>query len=221
MLLYISQGLKALRLAFSPAIIIEDLYLQRFFHRLENAEIVLKSIFKAMINKDIKMERMSDYIKEYATQTESFSLEFNVNSREGGSDSPRYKPVNELSLGQKVVAMLSFVLGYSTYSNDYRPLIIDQPEDNLDSQYIYKHLVKTLRSVKEMRQVIIATHNATIVTNAKADQICVMESDNNHGWIKATGYPSEVKIKKHILNYLEGGQDSFKHKMDTYKEALR
>ena len=43
-----------------------------------------------------------------------------------------FKSVKELSLGQKVVAMLSFVLSYSDYSNDYTPLIIDQPEDNLD-----------------------------------------------------------------------------------------
>lgn len=81
-----------------------------------------------------------------------------------------YKPVGMLSLGQKVVAMLSFILGYSEHSKDYRPLIIDQPEDNLDNQYIYKNLVKQLRSIKDRRQVIIATHNATIVTNAKADK---------------------------------------------------
>ncbi len=53
-----------------------------------------------------------------------------------------------VSLGQKVVVMLSFVLGYSDYSNDYRPLIIDQPEDNLDNQYIYHNLVHQLRIEK-------------------------------------------------------------------------
>lgn len=63
--------------------------------------------------------------------------------------------------------MLSFVIAYSDYSNDYRPLILDQPEDSLDNRYIYKTLVYTLRKTKQKRQVIIATHNATIVTNAK------------------------------------------------------
>ena len=105
----------------------------------------------------------------------------------------------ESQLGQKVVAMLSFVLAYSDYSEDYRPLIIDQPEDNLDNQYIYKNLVNQLRQIKKKRQVIIATHNATIVTNAKADLVCVMESDNTHGWVETSGYPSDIKIKKKIL----------------------
>ena len=53
--------------------------------------------------------------------------------------------ITPLSLGQKVVAMMTFILGYSDYSGDYRPLIIDQPEDNLDNQYIYKNLVAQLR----------------------------------------------------------------------------
>ena len=116
--------------------------------------------------------------------------------------------------------MFSFVLGYSEYSNDYRPLIIDQPEDNLDNQYIYKNLVSQLRAIKEKRQIIIATHNATIVTNAKADQVCVMNSNNIHGWIEKVGYPGERSIKKHIINYLEGGKESFKHKYELYKEVL-
>ena len=116
--------------------------------------------------------------------------------------------------------MFSFILGYSEYANDYRPLIIDQPEDNLDNQYIYKNLVSQLRSINEKRQIIIATHNATIVTNAKADEVCVMNSDNVHGWIERVGYPGEKTIKNSIINYLEGGKDSFKHKCEIYREVL-
>ena len=117
--------------------------------------------------------------------------------------------------------MLSFILGYSEYSNDYRPLIIDQPEDNLDNQYIFKNLVSQLRDVKEKRQVIIATHSSTIVTNAKADLVCVMESNGDHGWVKATGYAGDPTIKRYILHYLEGGKDSFIHKINIYEDILR
>ncbi len=162
------------------------------------------------------------YLKNYITEIESFSLEFNMNSKESTqSNAQNYRDVRELSLGQKVVAMLSFVLGYSDYSKDFTPLIIDQPEDNLDSQYIYKNLVKQLRDIKLKRQVIIATHNATIVTNAKAEQVIVMESDNLNGWAAATGYPNEKNIKKHIINYLEGGIESFLHKCFIYDEILK
>lgn len=185
----------------------------------EKAKTLLNEIFGNLItNKNIG--EVIDYLKKYIAHIESFSLEFNINNKEGSSGSAMYKSVGTLSLGQKVVAMLSFILGYSEYSKDYRPLIIDQPEDNLDNQYIYKNLVKQLRSIKEKRQVIIATHNATIVTNAKADQVCIMCSDNQHGWIETTGYPGEKRIKKHIINYLEGGKDSFLHKISIYEDAL-
>ena len=180
---------------------------------------VLNDIFDKLITDD-NICMISDYLKKHIKNIENFSLEFNINNKEGTSATPLYKSVGTLSLGQKVVAMLSFILGYSEYSQDYRPLIIDQPEDNLDNQYIYKNLVKQLRSIKEKRQVIIATHNATIVTNAKADQVCIMRSDNEHGWIETTGYPGEKRIKKHIINYLEGGRDSLLHKIDIYEDAL-
>lgn len=160
------------------------------------------------------------YLREYVKDSEDFALEFNINNREGGSAQKLYKRIQELSLGQKVVGMLAFILGYSEYSKDFRPLLIDQPEDNLDNQYIYRNLVKKLRDTKDKRQVIIATHNATIVTNAKADQVCVMESKDNHGWVSATGYAGEGKIKKYIINYLEGGKESFKHKIHVYSDVL-
>lgn len=185
----------------------------------EKVQTLLNEILENLIT-DKNIDRVIDYLKKYIAHIENFSLEFNINNKEGSSGAAIYKSVGTLSLGQKVVAMLSFILGYSEYSKDYRPLIIDQPEDNLDNQYIYKNLVKQLRSIKEKRQVIIATHNATIVTNAKADQVCIMRSDNQHGWIEATGYPSEKRIKKHIINYLEGGKDSFLHKINIYEDAL-
>ena len=91
--------------------------------------------------------------------------------------------------------MIDFILAYSDYVDDYRPLIIDQPEDNLDTRYIYLSLVKQLRDVKDKRQIIIATHNATIVTNSVADKVFVMESDGECGWIEMQGYPGEKKLK--------------------------
>ncbi|VJY88251.1 SMC faily protein [Streptococcus pneumoniae] len=148
-------------------------------------------------------------------------LEFNINSKESSQQLDiLYKEVGVLSLGQKVVAMLDFLLAYSDYSKDFRPLIIDQPEDNLDNRYIYSHLVQQFRDVKAQRQIILATHNTTIVTNSMTDQVVIMESDGVNGWIESQGYVSEKYIKNHIINQLEGGKDSFKHKMSIYETAL-
>lgn len=186
-------------------------------HNLQNfVETILNDI-----SAKYEVAEIKNFLKNYVKNSEIFTLEFNVNNKEGGPQKVLYKPVSDLSLGQKVVAMLSFILGYSEYSNDYRPLIIDQPEDNLDNQYIFKNLVSQLRDVKEKRQVIIATHSSTIVTNAKADLVCVMESNGDHGWVKATGYAGDPTIKRYILHYLEGGKDSFIHKINIYEDILR
>lgn len=187
----------------------------------EDNKITLVEMIVRNLIKDRNISIIINYLKTYVIEKEEFRLEFNINSKESSSNRPvLFKDVRDLSLGQKVVAMLSFILGYSDYSGDYRPLIIDQPEDNLDNQYIYKNLVKQLREIKEKRQIIIATHNATIVTNSKAEQVIIMGSDNENGWIESRGYPTEKKIKKQIVNYLEGGVDSFNHKCQIYEEVL-
>lgn len=182
------------------------------------------SIIKEIIHyiKNKYQDEIIEKIKnDYLKYSDSYRIEFNVSNRENvEKHKSSFRDITKLSLGQKVVAILSFILGYSKYAKDFRPLIIDQPEDNLDSQYIYKNLVQELRVMKGTRQVIVATHNATIVTNAKADQVIVMDSDGEHGWLKKFGYSSSPVIKKEIINYLEGGEESFKHKEAIYKEVL-
>lgn len=183
-----------------------------------NIEKFLKIIYSAF--DQVSEENLKYYINSFGRQ-EELRLEFNINLKVSSKKGEIiYKDIRNLSQGQKVVAMLDFILAYSDYSEDYRPLIIDQPEDNLDTRYIYLTLVNQLKSVKDKRQIIIATHNATIVTNAISDKVFVMESDGEHGWIELQGYPGEIKIKKAIVNYLEGGIDSFKHKQEIYKSVL-
>ncbi|WP_227743466.1 ATP-binding protein [Streptococcus sp. FDAARGOS_146] len=159
----------------------------------ETKNELLSQIYSLMGNYPIA--EFKRIIQDHVTN-EKFILEFNVNARETSRQLKAiYKDVSVLSLGQKVVAMLDFILAYSDYSNDFRPLIIDQPEDNLDNRYIYSHLVQQFRNVKAQRQIILATHNATIVTNSMTDQVVVMESDGVNGWIDAQGYVSEKSIK--------------------------
>ncbi len=185
-----------------------------------NAQIIVSDLFCKLITNS-NIYSILSYLKCYVNEVEGFSLEFNINNRESTQQQKaQYRDVRRLSLGQKVVAMLSFILGYSEYSNDYRPLIIDQPEDNLDNQYIYRNLVKQLRDAKGKRQVIIATHSATLVTNTKSEQVCIMLSNGTNGWIDMRGFTGEPNIKKNIINYLEGGLESFKHKLFVYGNIL-
>ena len=188
---------------------------------VNNQVKVIDRIIEEILSNDNINSVIREFFIDYLNNIEIFELEFDISSNsDSGNNIHDYRNVKELSLGQKVVAMLSFILAFSNFSQDFRPLLIDQPEDNLDSQYIYENLVEQLRRIKDKRQVIIATHNATIVTNAMADHVCVMKSDGKHGWIERRGYPGTERIKKSIINYLEGGVKSFKHKEKIYRKVL-
>ncbi|WP_407093744.1 hypothetical protein [Ruoffia sp. FAM 20857] len=72
---------------------------------------------------------------------EEFTIEFDVNAYESSRQLKSiFKDIKELSLGQKVVTILNLILSHGDFSNNHKPVIIDQPEDNLDSRYIYKNL---------------------------------------------------------------------------------
>src|SRR5580700_5887366 len=86
---------------------------------------------------------------------------------EDGKKTYPVRDFQNLSLGQQQSILLSILL----FSKSKTPLIIDQPEDNLDSEFIYKTLVRSLRLIKERRQVIIVTHNANIAVLGDAELI--------------------------------------------------
>ena len=183
-----------------------------------NRKLVYTEIFnKVKRNHDLLRKSIINCFKII----DNFDLQFNVNFKEDVKcNSTNFKRLSELSLGQKVVALLTFVFNFGVIIGDSTPLIIDQPEDNLDNVYIYKTLVESLKSIKNSRQVIVVTHSSTIVTNADAEEVIVMKSDGRRGWIDKSGYPSDEIITNHIVNYLEGGIESFKHKQKMYNVIL-
>lgn len=184
----------------------------------ENVDTVLNEIN----SKIIRPQRFQIYelINKYYQKLDEFDLQFDINSYENDSDEQIFKPISQISLGQKVVALLDFIFLLGGVSNDSTPLLLDQPEDNLDSTYIYKHLVESLRKQKDTRQLIVVTHNSTIVTNSKPEQIISLRSDNKHGWVETTGYPTEKNVVLEIISLLEGGVASFRHKEFVYAPVV-
>lgn len=126
----------------------------------------------------------------------------------------KYFPKNfsKLSLGQQQSIMLSILL----FSKRNCPLIIDQPEDNLDSEFIYRTLVKNLRKIKEHRQVIIVTHNANIAVLGDAELIVPLKSTNERSYIMSRGSIDNVVTKKLTCEILEGGEIAFIKRKDIY-----
>jgi energy-coupling factor transporter ATP-binding protein EcfA2 len=118
----------------------------------------------------------------------------------------------KLSMGQQQSILLTLLL----YSKRNCPLIIDQPEDNLDSEFIYKTLVKNLKRIKEHRQVIIVTHNANIAVLGDSELLIPLKSTNEKTSIVDRGSIDNIKTNKTACNILEGGETAFKKRQTIY-----
>ena len=98
------------------------------------------------------------------------------------------------------------------------PLIIDQPEDDLDNSLIYSLVVKSIRKMKNKRQIIIVTHNDAIKNMADT----VVLERNNEGKVtfrkdKKTGCIEEKLIREGICEIMEGGEDAFRKREQKYQ----
>jgi energy-coupling factor transporter ATP-binding protein EcfA2 len=108
---------------------------------------------------------------------------------------------------------------------DDRPLVIDQPEENLDPQSIYAELVPLFQAAKRKRQVIMVTHNANLVINTDADQIVIAEVGAHTGdglppITYRSGGLDEAPIRKLVCDILEGGERAFQDRAKRLRIAL-
>lgn len=131
---------------------------------------------------------------------------------EGGKKRFVVRDFSKLSLGQQQSVLLALILS----SDSNRPLIIDQPEDNLDGEFIYSTLVPVLRRAKERRQVIIVTHNANVAVLGDAEQIIVMKALNDKGEIVSRGSIDHVPTRDLACSILEGAREAFTRRAKMY-----
>ncbi|MGH9761040.1 MAG: AAA family ATPase, partial [Blastocatellia bacterium] len=129
-----------------------------------------------------------------------------------GSPKVMSKDFSKLSLGQQQSVLLALMLS----SDSNAPLIIDQPEDNLDGEFIFYSLVPALRQAKERRQVIIVTHNANIAVLGDAEQIIALKSTSDNGQIVARGSIDDPATRKIVCQILEGAEEAFKKRANIY-----
>lgn len=120
-----------------------------------------------------------------------------------------FKDAAELSRGQKCTALLPLLLARTR-----NPLVIDQPEDNLDNHFIYETVVESIQRLKKKRQMIFITHNANIPVLAEADLVIVMNSDGKIGYIEKSGSVDECR--EQIVDLLEGGREAFELRRKRY-----
>ena len=117
------------------------------------------------------------------------------------------RDLNELSPGERGIVLLIF---YLALSKESKPIIIDQPEDNLDNQSVYSKLVPCICRAKQKRQVIIVTHNPNIAVACDAEQIVFCKMDKNSYQIRyEAGSIENPEIRKHVIDVLEGTEPAF------------
>lgn len=131
--------------------------------------------------------------------------------------------IRKLSPGTRGIVLLLLYLALD--DTDNRPLVIDQPEENLDPKSVFDELVSLFVKAKAHRQVIMVTHNANLVINTDADQIIIAESGPHpHGALPPITYRSggleSAEIRKAVCDILEGGEDAFRERARRLRVRL-
>ena len=143
--------------------------------------------------------------------------------------------LGEMSTGKASFVILMLIIGLSKSKS---PILIDQPEDNLDNRSVSENIISYLRNKKIERQIILVTHNANIVVNADAENVIVANQkgqndketssiykfDYINGAIENTFAKIETEtdllksmgIKEHIADIVEGGKEAFKNRERKY-----
>ncbi len=160
-------------------------------------------------------KRLAALSDDMLRQIEVFNVpdRIDIRLRVGAQYRSLFPPPGEfgLSTGQRCTAILSLILVERN-----TPLIVDQPEDDLDNQFIFDEIVQTLRREKERRQFLIATHNANIPVSGDAELIIVLAANEKGGWVEKTGSIDDPALREPVENILEGGPDAFLIRKEKY-----
>jgi uncharacterized protein (DUF1330 family) len=193
---------------------------------------IISEFVDSFDSKDFKVE---EHLKEnYSVKdlfnaifsTDEFNLRYSLSF--GGV------ALDNLTPGTKGIALLILYLGIN--QNEYRPLVIDQPEENLDNRSVYKVLKEYFRSAKLRRQIIMVTHNPNLVVNTDSEQVIVANFDREQknqatkiayvsGSLENTkDHDSSVLnilesqgIREHACDILEGGKTAFEERENKYR----
>ena len=149
---------------------------------------------------------------------DSLKMEYNINS--GTTYNENYKDNKRISMGQNAVALLLLILNAAYNLNDNRPLLMDQPEDDLDNSYIYSTLVKEFRNSKQKRQIIISTHNPNIPVAADAENILVLKYNGSNSYLSNNGAIDSRVTANNVLEIMEGGKEAIKRRVSKYDTRL-
>ena len=175
-----------------------------------------KTLFARMAERDGKPLLLKDQLRQGVTVQEIYDFAYSL-----GFLSPIYnlqwdgKGLEQLSPGERGNLLLIF---YLLVDQDDIPLVIDQPEENLDNQTVFKTLVPCIKDAKKRRQMIMVTHNPNLAVVCDAEQvICAeMQKDHENAVIYTSGSIEDPAINRRIVDILEGTRPAFDKRDDKY-----
>jgi hypothetical protein len=162
-----------------------------------------RRVVESQIKKGYSKQDVYDYIYGMEYVTPFFQLKMNG------------KSLSSLSPGERGALLL---LLYLFIDMDDKPLIIDQPEENLDNESVFKYLVHFVKAAKQKRQIIMVTHNPNLAVVCDADQIIQMKIDKMNGNVVTyeSGAIEDPQINKVIVDILEGTYPAFHNRDCKY-----
>ena len=130
----------------------------------------------------------------------SDDLRITYSHRGNGRD---WEPIQQGSQGQRASALLAFLLSFGD-----GPLILDQPEDDLDNKLISELVVAQIRANKMRRQLLIVTHNPNVVVNGDAELVSVMDFGRGQCYVQGSGALQDPEIQNNVCSVMEGGREA-------------
>lgn len=182
--------------------------------KVDDSKSILDSIEK--IQNELK-NSASDYSKVFLDRLEFLNNLYGID----------YIKINyELKLGDKLLSKLSpgergllLLIFYLILDKENSPLIIDQPEDNLDNQSVFNKLVPYIIKSKEQRQIIIVTHNPNIAVACDSEQVIYSTMDKESLQIRYICDSMESSIMSdHVVDVLEGTMPAFEKRSEKYRK---
>ena len=128
-------------------------------------------------------------------------LDVEYSRRGDGTD---FQPIGQASAGQRSAAMLAFLLAHGE-----EPLVLDQPEDDLDNHLIYDLVVRQIRENKARRQIIVVTHNPNVVVNGDAEMLHVLDFRRGQCVVGKSGSLQDKELREEVCRVVEGGREAF------------
>jgi uncharacterized coiled-coil protein SlyX len=171
----------------------------------------IRKIIVGLVDRKIKTKVEVNDISQVISQLLKNRYEIDyLNSVKTKDENTHFK---DMTGGQKAIALLELVFNYD---DEKYPILIDQPEDDLDVVGVATDLVRFVKQEKEERQIIIVSHNASLVVCADTEEVLVSEShrqqNGRYNFTYQTGAIEDPEIRDQIIKVLEGGKSALKQR---------